>query len=547
MLKTLRVKNFAVIEEATLDFSAGFNVLTGETGAGKSILMEALGFLMGGRGSSAWIRPSAKALQIEAIFDSREGARPLTEKVGKQGLEVRVRREIDENGKSRAFIDEEPVSATILAQWADSLIDFHGQNQHQKLMKPAFQREFLDSFAEQEELLKEVKAAFETWFSLKRQIESLNLSESERSEKLDYLRFRLSELETANLQEGEEEKLEAELPALRNAERLKSATLEAHGILYARESSCLSQLQEVERQIVELTKMDPSLEPLKASLSGAKGTLLDISETLSDYQSRLSLDPAKLDFLLERLDRIARLKKKYGKDFSGLLNEKTALAEEVSRLENREEGLETLERRKNEAESKLKSLCENLHSQRIKGAKKLEKALALEFKGLGLPHAELKISVEMEEGNYHPFGGDAIEFMFSANPGSPLRPLRETASGGELSRVMLGLKTVLARADKTPILIFDEVDAGVGGQAARAIGDKLLHLAEGRQILCVTHLPQIASLAKTQFHVSKEMGSKTIKTTVKRLSKDERLEVLAVMLGGSPTEASRRHALELLG
>ncbi len=547
MLRTLRVKNFAVIEEAALDFSAGFNVLTGETGAGKSILMEALGFLMGGRGSSAWVRPGAKTLQIEAVFDSGDWARSLPGKAAKQSLDIRIRREMDESGKSRAFVNDEAVSSAALSQLADSLIDFHGQNQHQKLMKPAFQREFLDSFSEQEGLLKEVKVAFDNWSTLRRQIESLNLSEAERSEKLEYLRFRLSELEAANLKEGEEEKLETELPALRNAERLKSAALEAYGILYARESSCLAQIQELDRQIQELAKMDASLEPLKTSLSEARITLSNISETLSEYQSHLSLDPAKLDSILERLDQIARLKKKYGKDFPGLLNEKNILAEEVFRLENRAAGLEELERQKNKAESHLKSLCEELHLRRTQGAKKLEKALALEFKGLGLLHAEFKISVEMEDGQYHAFGGDAIEFMFSANPGSPLRPLRETASGGELSRVMLGLKTVLAKADKTPILIFDEVDAGVGGAAARAVGDKLLRLAQGRQILCVTHLPQVASLAQTQFHVSKEMGLKAAKTQVRRLLGDDRLEVLAVMLGGTPTETSRRHARELLG
>ncbi len=548
MLRTLRVKNFAVIEEAELNFSAGFNALTGETGAGKSILMEALGFLMGGRGSSAWIRSGAKTLQIDAVFDSGDWTNSLPRKTAKPGAgaTISIRREIDESGKSRAFIDNEPVSAAMLSQLADSLIDFHGQNQHQKLMKPAFQREFLDSFSEQDELLEEVKAAFERWSLLKQKIESLNLSETERSEKLDYLRFRLAELEAANLKEGEEEKLEAELPSLRNAERLKSAAAEAYGILYARESSCLAQIQELDRQIVELTKMDPSLERLKTPLSEARGVLLDISETLSDYQSRLSLDPAKLDSMLERLDQIARLKKKYGKDFAGLLNEKNVLSEEVFRLENRAEGLEELKRQEDEAESNLKSLCEKLHIRRTQGAKKLEKALALEFKGLGLLHTELKISIEMEDGQYHSFGGDAVEFMFSANPDAPLRPLRETASGGELSRVMLGLKTVLAQADKTPILIFDEVDAGVGGAAARLLGDKLLNLAKGRQILCVTHLPQIASLAQTQFHVLKEMDSGRVKTQVKRLSGGDRLEVLAVMLGGSPTDASRQHARELL-
>ena len=546
MLRSLRVKNFAVIEEAELDFSTGFNVLTGETGAGKSILMEAVGFLMGGRGSSSWIRSGAKTLQIEATFDSGTWSHFLAPKTEKTGSLIHIRREIDEGGKSRAFINEEPVAAAVLSQIADSLIDFHGQNQHQKLMKPAFQREFLDSFAEEGDLLKEVKASFERWSFLKKKIESLSLSEAERNEKLDYLRFRLDELEAAHLEEGEEERLEAELPSLRNAERLKSAAFEAYGILYSSEASCLAQVQELDRQILELAKMDPSLERLKTSLSQARMALSEIADALSNYQSRLSVDPARLDSMLARLDQISRLKKKYGKDFAGLLIEKRTIAEEVFRLENREEGLGQLERQKAEAESELKRLCEKLHSARIKGAQKLERALSAEFKGLGLGHAELKISIEMEEGHYHAYGADEIEFMFAANPGTPLRPLRETASGGELSRVMLGLKTVLAQADKTPVLIFDEVDAGVGGAAARAIGEKLLNLAQGRQILCVTHLPQIASLAQTQFHVSKEMSAGAMKTRVKKLSGDGRLEVLAVMLGGSPTPASFRHARELL-
>lgn len=547
MLRSLSVKNFAVVEEAELKFSAGFNVLTGETGAGKSILMEALSFLMGGRGSASWIRPQASRLEVQAVFDSVSFPSSFQKKIGAVDGCIHLRREMDSSGKSRAFLQEAPVSASVLAEVGEFLIDFHGQNQHQKLLKTSFQRDLLDCFAGIENLVQETSAAFDLWTAIQSELNSSNLSEEERAEKLEFLRFRLSELEKADLKEGEEEEIEATLPMLKNAERLKLLALEAYESLYAREGSALAQVLKAERAAMDLTKIDTSLKKLEESLAQARSLLEDSAQTLSAYQGRLEADPEKLDSLLERLDKIGRLKKKYGLDVRGLLLELEAISQNINRLENRDQRFEELKAKKELAEKKLSELCEKLHVRRSQGAKRLEKAVVSELKELGLPQAEMTVSVEMEEGVFHRFGADEIDLLFAANPGMTLRPLRETASGGELSRVMLALKTVLAKADETPVLIFDEVDAGIGGAVARAVGQRLLSLAEKRQVLCVTHLPQIACLAQNHFQILKETRSGLANTKVENIKGEKRLEAIAVMLGGAgPTAASRRHAQELL-
>jgi DNA repair protein RecN (Recombination protein N) len=547
MLRSLSVKNFAVVEEATLEFSPGFNVLTGETGAGKSILMEALSFLMGGRGSAGWIRPETDRLIVEAVFDKIHFPISFQKRFGGGEELIRIRREMDSNGKSRAFLQDSPIPALRLAEMGEFLLDFHGQNQHQKLLKTSFQRDWLDSFSGLEGLLKETGAAFDLWITVQKELEVSNLSEEERAEKLDFMRFRLDELEKANLREGEEDEIEAALPVIKNAARLRELALEAYESLYAREGSALAQVLKAERAALELAKIDLSLQSLEESITEARVVLDDAARALSAYQGRLEADPKKLDSFLERLDKIGRLKRKYGKDVGGILVEKENLTLEISRLENRDQGLKDLQAKKEVAETRLRDLCEKLHARRVQGAKRLEKALLVEIKELGLSHAEVGVSIEMEEENFHRFGSDEVEFMFSANPGAPLRPLRETASGGELSRVMLALKTVLAKADRTPVLVFDEVDSGIGGAVARAVGQRLAALSSERQVLCVTHLAQIACLAQNHVQVFKEIRSGRAKTWVENLKGGKRLEAIAVMLGGAdPTVASRRHAQELL-
>ncbi len=322
MLRSLSVKNFAVVEEAALDFSVGFNVLTGETGAGKSILMEALSFLMGGRGSASWIRPGTERMVVEAVFDKIHFPASFQKHIKGENGPIHIRREMDSSGKSRAFLQDAPIPASLLAEAGEFLLDFHGQNQHQKLLKTSFQRDWLDSFAGLEDLLKETGDAFDVWSAVQKELAASNLSEEERAEKLEFMRFKLDELEKADLKEGEEESIEAALPVFKNAARLKELAQEAYGALYAREGSALAQVSKVERATSELAKIDSSLKNLEEVIAEARGVLDDAARTLSLYQGRRESDPEKLDSLLERLDRIGRLKKKYGKDVGALLIEK---------------------------------------------------------------------------------------------------------------------------------------------------------------------------------------------------------------------------------
>ncbi|MDE2491177.1 MAG: DNA repair protein RecN [Elusimicrobia bacterium] len=547
MLRTLKVVNFAVVERAEIELGAGFTAFTGETGAGKSILLEALGFLLGARGSSSWLRAGAASLEVEGVFDAADLPADLRERFGVSGGTFAARRELDAGGRTRAMIRSQSAPLSALVQLGDAFADFHGQHESRDLLKPGVQLELLDRFGGLDAEREALARAHALWAGLRARLEASSMSEEERRRRVELLRFQLEEIDAAKPRLGEEEEIDEALPRLRNAERLRAFADSAYGQLYAEEDAALSRLMRAERALGELARIDPSAGRLQGELEAARLSVEAVAHEVGDYRDRATADPAALDALLARQEALSRLKKRHGPTLADVLAARARLADELDGLENADARLEETKRELEAAQAALSKLCDEVHDKRRKAAKKLDAAALKELKVLGLPHSSFSCAVELEEGEWTRTGADAVSFLLAANPGEPPRPIKAVASGGELSRVMLALKTVFAKADRTPLLVFDEVDSGVGGEVARAVGERLAALGRGRQILCVTHLAQVACLAHAHYHVAKEIAGGRTRVRVERLDGERRLEAVALMLGGrAATPASRKHAQELL-
>ncbi len=546
MLRRLKVLNFAVAEKVELELGTGFTALTGETGAGKSILLEALGFLLGARGSSSWLRAGAERLEVEGLVDAADIPADLRRELDITGKTVELRRELDATGRTRAMIAGRPAPVAALARVGDHFADFHGQHESRTLLQASSQLELLDRFGGLDAEREALAGAYAAWSGLKARLEASSLSEAERDRRADLIRFQMSEIDDAKIRSGEDEDLEERLPRLKNAERLRALADTAYGLLYAEENAAVARLLKASRAVSELAKLDPAAGSLHTEIENAHITAGSVARELSAYRDTVSADPAALDALLSRQDALARLKKRHGATISEVLAARERLALELDGLVNADAHLEATRKELAKAEKVLAGLSNEAHDKRVKAAKKLDAAALKELKVLGLPHARFSCSVEMEEGSWSRTGADAVEFLLAPNPGEPPRPVKTAASGGELSRVMLALKTVFAKADRTALLVFDEVDAGIGGEVAHAVGERLAALAKGRQVLCITHLPQVACFATSHFHAVKDVAAGRTRLRVDRLEGAGRLEAVATMLGGKPTGASRKHAQELL-
>jgi len=463
---------------------------------------------------------------------------------------VAIRRELDASGKSRASLNGRPAGLAVLAAFGEGLVDFHGQHEHQTLLKPAVQLDALDAFAGLGRRREELAGLHRAWVKASAELDSARMSDSERRRRIEFDRFQVQEIDAAKLRPGEEEELEADLPLLKNADRIRNLADAAYGLLYAGESSALQALQKSVRTVEELCRFDESLRQGRDELETASIAVDEVARRLGELRRRVGADPARLDALLGRQDALARLKKKYGATVTEVLAKREELAAELDLLENSQKMIADLEAGQTETRRGLAAACGRMHKLRATAAKKLETSLAKEIKVLGMPHARICVSVEAVEERFAASGGDEVEFLLAPNPGEPIKPLRSIASGGELSRVMLALKTVFAGeagGASVPVLVFDEIDAGIGGTVARCVGERLAALGRCRQILCVTHLAQVACFAPTHFHVSKETAGGRTSVRVERLNGGRRLEAVAQLLGGrAATEASRKHAQELL-
>lgn len=562
MLRELRLRNVAIVDRLDLEFPGGLIALTGETGAGKSIIVGALGLALGEKARPEHQLAPGEESVVEALFSGPQppGVRARLEAAGVTAAEdLLLRRVVSPGGRSRAFANDTSIALSTLEAIGRELVDIHGQHQHQSLLHAETHLDFLDGFARLLGVRESYREAWTRLDGLGRERGQLERQEGERERRLEYLRFQREELERAALLPGEEERLRSERDILRNVDRLAGAVGEAEELAYSGEPAASGLAGAAVRRLAEAAVLDSSLQPLAAALGGAQAALEDAGRELQHYLSRLESDPARLGEIEDRLALITRLKKKYGPTVEAILAEAEVVQTEIARWEQGSARLAQLDRDIAAATAAAAALAADLSRGREAAGPRLEKRILGELAALAMGGSRFEVRLQREEDAAGLPAGDGrrwradergverAEFLLSANPGVEPRPLARVASGGELSRVMLALKTALAEVDRVPTLVFDEVDIGIGGRTARAVGERLRAVAAGRQVFCVTHLPQIASLAHVQYTIEKRVVAGRTRVRVQRLDGPGRVAEVARMLGGrAVTEATLHHAEELL-
>ncbi len=546
MLRCLTVQNFAIISDLTLHFAQGLNVFSGETGAGKSIVIEALGFVLGARGDVSAIKDGADKMLVCAEFSSQDLPQNLRQEYQIAGDVFVLRRELDRKGKGKAWVEGRTVTVSALSQLGRHLVDFHGQHDHQSLLHSSVHLMLLDKFAKQEKLLCEVRQAYQQVQALQAQLDALRLSAQEKERLLDMSQYQLKEIEDVNPSAEEDAQLEQTLPKMKHAGRLLEMAQEAYYELYAAEDAASARAGKAARTLESMAELDESLAPLAQDVNSALVTLEEAANTLGSYKDDINLEPDALDKMLSRHEKLKRLKAKYGPEISDVLKTAEELRQKIDQLQHGEEHEQELQAELEKRQKVLLKLARELHEKRMAAGEKLAALITQEIRPLGFNAVRFSVAVEMDEENVGPTGADKVEFLFSPNPGQALRPLKNIASGGEISRVMLGLKTVLAPT--VPVMVFDEVDAGIGGETGWLVGQKLHQAAQGRQVLCITHLAQVAAQANQNFHVSKTATQTATRVAISPLAQEGLIAEIARMLGGGADKhsAAFSHARELL-
>ena len=549
MLTLLRVSGFALIDEVELALGPGLTVITGETGAGKSILVEALGLLRGGRASTELIRSGVDEARVEAVFELAPDSelRPRLLGDGREvGDGLLVRRGIARNGRGRIHLGGGLATTADLAASVGKLCDITSQHDQQLLMDPGCQLDILDAFAGHGALVAEAKEAYRLLGEARAALAAFDADARARGEREDLLRFQLGELEQADLKPGEDDALRAERERCKGAEKFLAACTRGEEGLYSGEDAAAGRIAQVAREIGGLAGLDPTLAPIVEMLQSARAQVEDAAASLAHYAGRLRFEPERLGEIEERLFLIGRLARKHGGSVETAVERREEIARELAELGSFEEGLAARRAAVAEAEQRMHEICDRLGEKRRKAARTLGKRIDETLRELGLAGARVPVAVEAREAVVEK-GRERVRFLFAPNPGEEPRPLDRIASGGELSRVMLAVTQVLAREGQATTYVFDEVDAGVGGGTAEVIGRKLATIAEHKQVLVVTHLPQIASFADRHVKVSKESTKTRTTIRVATLSMSERRDEIARMLGGAaPTAQATAHAEEML-
>jgi DNA repair protein RecN (Recombination protein N) len=566
MLTTLRIKNLALVTDLTLELEPGYNVITGETGAGKSMLIGALSLVLGERAERSLIRSGTESCSVEAVFDVRPLEDALLPFLEQNGLEACVdhqlilKRTFTLAGGNRQFVNGSPASLNTLAALGEWLVDIHGPHEHQSLLQSGRQLAILDAFGKLEGEREAFAELLRRRGAIEAQKAALVVDDQTYARQLDLLRFQANEIAAARLQPQEEEDLEREYSRASNAARLLQLAQIALGVLAENEGSVLAQAGLVGRSLQELGRLDTVAAPLQELHEQAVSLLNEMQTRLTQYADKLELDPARLQQLEERLNLLHSLKRKYGASIAEVIAFGEDVRRKLENLERREEQLARLNAELDKLSAELSRAGEGLSAKRRKVVPRLTKEVAKQLAALGFKQSRFDVAfttpAPSEPGPGSPEsqgklpklthqGMDAIEFQFAPNAGEPARPLRAIASSGELARVMLALKTVLAAEDRIPVLIFDEVDANVGGETANAVGEKMRQIARDRQVLCITHLPQVAAPASAHYVASKQTAAGRTVSEITRLGSAERVTELARMLGGQ-TEAARKHAESML-
>jgi len=568
MLTHLRITDFALLDDVEIDLGPGFNVLTGETGAGKSLLVEAVSLLRGGRASADVVRAGAEEARVEAVFDPPHGpaAAALKERLERAGIDAAdegliVRRVIGKSGRGRVYINNVLSTAAALGEVAGVLIELAGQHEHQTLGDPARHLAILDAYGGHDAHVVAVAAAHARLQQAATALASVTLDESKRAEREEFLRFQLKELEDAKLEAGELERLQIERERLRAVEKLSGGARRGEDALYSREGAIVEELGGIGRELGELGRVDPELGRVGKQVDEARALLEDAAHDLRRYADGLSADPERLQDVEDRLHLVGKLLRKHqAGDVAALIQKRDRLSHELGDLTSHEQRRARLQAELEAARAEAARHAEQLSMARKKAARtlgqKVEKSLAeLAMKGARLETQVAQVAArDGEEPAFvfdgkrlGPSGWDRAEFLLSANPGEEARPLHRVASGGELSRILLALKRILSRADQVATYVFDEVDAGIGGSVADVVGRQIRAVAEEKQVVCITHLAQIAAYADAQFRVEKREDKGRVRTLVRKLDAGERKDEIARMIGGARiTDKARAHAAEML-
>ncbi len=567
MLRTLYIRDYAIIDEIEVEFKSGLNILTGETGAGKSIIVGALKLIAGERASGMIIRSGGARAIIEGIFDDTsltDVQHLLTDNELPTESVLIMRREISKT-HSRAFINDTPVKLALMREVASYLIDLHGQHEHQSLLRVKTHLDLLDGFGNLSDQRSSYQFTYHQVMLMTRELEDFSARQNQQNILRDQLSFEISEIDTIAPQEGEEDQLHSEVNKLGHAEQLYNTASSLHVSLYAQENSTADQLALASSQLGDLAQIDPALHESSKEINQAYISVKEVSLSLQEYSSNIEFNPSQLEKIRRRLGDLDTLKRKYGGSVNAVLNYRKDIGQEYDQIINHDETHKKLEQNLADAKKLLSQKAQDLSARRQGVASQIESLITSEFVNLGMNSGKLKVQVqkrldpsgwiesESEESNeFHQYkafshGMDEVEFLITTNVGEDFRPLAQVASGGEVSRVMLAIKRVLAQTDGLPILVFDEIDVGVSGSIARKVGNCMADLAQRHQIITITHLPQIAALAKAHYVVEKYVSDGRTKTHIRQLNKDESVEHVAKLItAGEVTDAMRTSARELI-
>ncbi len=561
MLKELNIKNFAIIDQLRVEFTAGLNVFTGETGAGKSIVVDALNLALGERASADLIRTGCQEAIVEAAFElNAQATKEVRDLLGEQGIEMEagedliIRRVLAASGKNKVYINGSLANLATLSALGATLADIHGQHEHQSLLSLERQMEMLDSFGNLDALRETLFQAYRRLQDIRKELTELEAGERDRAQREDMLRYQKNEIEASQLKPGEDGALASEQKLLANSEKIAGLSRAADEALYSSDHAALSELKKAVTNLREIAAIDSRMAQVLELCEAGRAQIEEAAREVSAYAGKVEFDPDRLEQIGDRLDLIQKLKKKYG----GAIDEVVAFGEraaaELERMERSTEEIARLQKEVQTIKSGLTSQAQILTKKRGSAALDLEKKVEAELTQLGMKRTVFTVKITQEAGEdtldnhkLGPRGADRVEFLISPNPGEEPKPLARTASGGELSRIMLALKTILVEGDPIPTLVFDEVDAGIGGAVAEEVGKKLKRVAAKRQVFCITHLPQIASMAASHYGVSKSVKKDRTSTEVRLLDKQERVDEIARMLGGKTiTDATITHAEEMI-
>jgi DNA repair protein RecN (Recombination protein N) len=569
VLLELRVENYAVIDNVAVEFAPGLNLLTGETGAGKSILIDALALLLGDKASTEMIRHGADKAVLSCSFDIEEGSvsKRIAKTLEENGIDgsheeqLILRREISASGKGRVFVNNQPATVAVLKQLAPDLASIHAQNETVMAFDPSARLALLDSYAGIEG--ESIAAGFTKWRAIRNRISELERDEQDRLRLVDLWSFQKKEIEAARLQPNEDEKLETEKRVLANSEKLFAAAMGAYETLYDGAVSATSLLRNAEKLVEELARYDSKFQESVGLLVSARANIEDIGSTLRDYAEGINASPERLAEVEDRLALLDKLKRKYGQSIADVITFGEQATQKLNEIENRDELLKQLNKELAAAQSEYLAQSRAASKKRFEAAKKLEKLVEVEINDLAMKaRFKVEITGSDDESNWTASGFDTVSYLIATNVGEPQKPIEQIASGGELSRVMLALKTSVEEGKTSPAtngkgsktkqkhqrtLVFDEIDTGIGGRAAEAVGKKLKTLARNNQVLCITHLPQIASFADQHFVIEKKETGGRVKTNIRPLNQAERTEEIARMLSGAKlTDTSLKHAEQML-